>query len=146
MACSAPVATVPTVKQASATLSHSPPGNAILVPSGDQAMARSVLSRSVSVEAAGADSTDEIVATSGSGSPLHDAGNSTSAVGAGVVLDTRYTPGPPVQDSAENAIEAPSGDHAGPPAARSLTWRLPEPSAFMTQTVLLCTYAMRRPS
>jgi len=38
-------------------------------------------------------------------------------------------------DGASIAFSALSGDHDGPPAARSLTWRLPEPSAFMTQTV-----------
>src|SRR2546421_3609064 len=108
IACSAPVDTSPTVRQSSTIARHSPPGKAILVPSGDQATAlsaRSRLDRSPPACARGA--------AAGAAVPRHSAGK--SATGVPPVAATLETPSRPVQPGAAKASQRPPRGQPPPP-------------------------------
>ena len=130
------MATSATVRQASKTLSQSPPRNAIRVPSGDQATASSWRSARSSGPA---DRAPGFAAA-----PQLPPGSSGTGVPNGAV-DEILRMVVPAQPGPAKASQRPSGDQLGAPepvAARCL----PPPSAFITQTPPSCTYAIRAPS
>src|SRR5439155_23582870 len=125
-----------TVRQASKTLSQSPPRNAIRVPSGDQATASS--RRRARSSAPPAPVPGSVAA------PQLPPGSSAAGVPNGAVAETLRM-AVPAQPGPAKASQWPSGDQLGAPEPVAARCLLP-PSASITQMPPSCTYAIRPPS